>query len=199
MSVFLTHFRLTEFAHSSSSWNPSPIVLADGLLPLQRSGGAGVFVNTLGMHLPALQFLIHVSPPPTRERDLVPLTGLSQICKVSLNGERVQRTRVPGVCGGWLKGEKVVFLLLFSSDALRDGKEIKWPNALYPDLHMPFAPSWSLHWAYRDGHLVNLPVSLLVEGDIIALRPGQESFASLRGIKVAGGWSSSWELPWTHL
>ncbi|XP_043820657.1 transmembrane protein 94 isoform X4 [Dromiciops gliroides] len=69
------------------------------------------------------------------------------------------------------------------SDALRDGKEVRWPNAMYPDLHMPFAPSWSLHWAYRDGHLVNLPVSLLVEGDIIALRPGQESFASLRGIK----------------
>uniref|UniRef100_A0A8C9MB65 Transmembrane protein 94 n=1 Tax=Panthera tigris altaica TaxID=74533 RepID=A0A8C9MB65_PANTA len=68
-------------------------------------------------------------------------------------------------------------------DALRDGKEIKWPDAMYPDLHMPFAPSWSLHWAYRDGQLVNLPVSLLVEGDIIALRPGQESFASLRGIK----------------
>lgn len=73
----------------------------------------------------------------------------------------------------------------FLLDALRDDKEIKWPNTLYPDLHMPFAPSWSLHWAYRDGHLVNLPVSLLVEGDIIALRPGQESFASLRGIKVA--------------
>ncbi|XP_078012034.1 transmembrane protein 94 isoform X6 [Phascolarctos cinereus] len=68
-------------------------------------------------------------------------------------------------------------------DALRDGKEVRWPNAVYPDLHMPFAPSWSLHWAYRDGHLVNLPVSLLVEGDVIALRPGQESFASLRGIK----------------
>ncbi|XP_077019898.1 transmembrane protein 94 isoform X2 [Tamandua tetradactyla] len=68
-------------------------------------------------------------------------------------------------------------------NALREGKEITWPNAMYPDLHMPFAPSWSLHWAYRDGHLVNLPVSLLVEGDIIALRPGQESFASLRGIK----------------
>ncbi|XP_036613430.1 transmembrane protein 94 isoform X7 [Trichosurus vulpecula] len=69
------------------------------------------------------------------------------------------------------------------SDALGDGKEVRWPNAMYPDLHMPFAPSWSLHWAYRDGHLVNLPVSLLVEGDVIALRPGQESFASLRGIK----------------
>nr|XP_013799559.1 PREDICTED: uncharacterized protein KIAA0195 homolog [Apteryx mantelli mantelli] len=62
-------------------------------------------------------------------------------------------------------------------------KEVKWPDSMYPDLHMPYAPSWSLHWAYRDGHLVNLPVSLLVEGDVIALRPGQESFASLRGIK----------------
>lgn len=68
------------------------------------------------------------------------------------------------------------------SDTL--GKDVKWPDSMYPDLHMPYAPSWSLHWAYRDGHLVNLPVSLLVEGDVIALRPGQESFASLRGIKV---------------
>lgn len=68
------------------------------------------------------------------------------------------------------------------SDTL--GKEVKWPDSMYPDLHMPYAPSWSLHWAYRDGHLVNLPVSLLVEGDVVALRPGQESFASLRGIKV---------------
>ncbi|XP_044309887.1 transmembrane protein 94 isoform X1 [Varanus komodoensis] len=69
------------------------------------------------------------------------------------------------------------------NDALRGGKELNWVNAMYPDLHMPFAPSWSLHWVYRDGHLVNLPVSLLVEGDVIALRPGQESFTSLRGIK----------------
>lgn len=84
---------------------------------------------------------------------------------------------------------EVVSLFLPSSDALRDGKEIKWSDAMYPDLHMPFAPSWSLHWAYRDGRLVNLPVSLLVEGDIIALRPGQESFASLRGIKVVRGFS----------
>lgn len=88
----------------------------------------------------------------------------------------------------------MVSLSPFSLDALRDGKEIKWPDAMYPDLHMPFAPSWSLHWAYRDGHLVNLPVSLLVEGDIIALRPGQESFASLRGIKVARGFPPSLEM-----
>ncbi len=56
--------------------------------------------------------------------------------------------------------------------------------SLYPDLYTPTSPSWSLHWTFRDEQLVNLPVSLLVEGDVIALRPGQEAFASLRGIKV---------------
>uniref|UniRef100_A0A671UNS9 Transmembrane protein 94 n=1 Tax=Sparus aurata TaxID=8175 RepID=A0A671UNS9_SPAAU len=61
--------------------------------------------------------------------------------------------------------------------------EVRWPPSLYPDLYTPTSPSWSLHWTYRDSQLVNLPISLLVEGDIIALRPGQEAFASLRGIK----------------
>ncbi|XP_041671113.1 transmembrane protein 94 isoform X3 [Cheilinus undulatus] len=61
--------------------------------------------------------------------------------------------------------------------------EARWSPSLYPDLYTPISSSWSLHWTYRDSQLVNLPVSLLVEGDIIALRPGQEAFASLRGIK----------------
>uniref|UniRef100_A0A673A9J3 Transmembrane protein 94 n=1 Tax=Sphaeramia orbicularis TaxID=375764 RepID=A0A673A9J3_9TELE len=61
--------------------------------------------------------------------------------------------------------------------------EVRWSPSLYPDLYTPSSPSWSLHWTYRDSQLVNLPVSLLVEGDIIALRPGQEAFVSLRGIK----------------
>ncbi|XP_062858998.1 transmembrane protein 94 isoform X2 [Trichomycterus rosablanca] len=64
-----------------------------------------------------------------------------------------------------------------------DGEKIKWALSRYPDLYTPSSPSWCLHWTYRDEQLVNLPVSLLVEGDVIALRPGQESFASLRGIK----------------
>ncbi|XP_063077900.1 transmembrane protein 94 isoform X2 [Engraulis encrasicolus] len=63
------------------------------------------------------------------------------------------------------------------------GEPFRWGAPLYPDLYTPSSPSWSLHWTYRDQQLVNLPVSLLVEGDIIALRPGQETFASLRGIK----------------
>ncbi|XP_030630146.1 transmembrane protein 94 isoform X2 [Chanos chanos] len=63
------------------------------------------------------------------------------------------------------------------------GQPVRWAPSLYPDLYTPPSPSWSLHWTYRDEQLVNLPVSLLVEGDVIALRPGQEAFASLRGIK----------------
>ncbi|XP_075702067.1 transmembrane protein 94 isoform X2 [Rhinoderma darwinii] len=70
-----------------------------------------------------------------------------------------------------------------SKDVLNSGHELIWEDTMYPDLYMPTAPSWSLHWVYRDGRLVNLPVSLLVDGDVIALRPGQESFASLRGMK----------------
>ena len=65
------------------------------------------------------------------------------------------------------------------------GESVRWSPSLYPDLYTPSSPSWSLHWTYRDSQLVNLPVALLVEGDVIALRPGQEAFASLRGIKVA--------------
>uniref|UniRef100_A0A3B4XUV6 Transmembrane protein 94 n=1 Tax=Seriola lalandi dorsalis TaxID=1841481 RepID=A0A3B4XUV6_SERLL len=61
--------------------------------------------------------------------------------------------------------------------------DVRWSPSQYPDLYTPSSPSWSLHWTYRDSRLVNLPVSLLVEGDVIALRPGQEAFASLRGIK----------------
>lgn len=73
--------------------------------------------------------------------------------------------------------------------------DARWSPSLYPDLYTPTSPSWSLHWTYRDYQLVNLPVSLLVEGDVIALRPGQEAFAPLRGIKVRLWWVT-WH--WNH-
>ncbi|XP_059893653.1 transmembrane protein 94 isoform X3 [Gadus macrocephalus] len=67
--------------------------------------------------------------------------------------------------------------------AAGQGESSCWPPSLYPDLYTPSSPAWTLTWAYRDSQLVNLPVSLLVEGDVVALRPGQEAFASLRGLK----------------
>ncbi|KAK2908555.1 hypothetical protein Q8A67_004392 [Cirrhinus molitorella] len=51
------------------------------------------------------------------------------------------------------------------------------------DLFAPLSPAVSRQWTYRDGKLVNLPVSLLVEGDIISLRPGSEAPTELRGIQ----------------
>uniref|UniRef100_A0A4W6EKS1 Transmembrane protein 94 n=1 Tax=Lates calcarifer TaxID=8187 RepID=A0A4W6EKS1_LATCA len=82
-----------------------------------------------------------------------------------------------------LKRSEMVRRLKGIITQLRCVGEVRWSQSLYPDLYTPSSPSWSLHWTYRDSQLVNLPVSLLVEGDIIALRPGQEAFASLRGIK----------------
>ncbi|KAM3172514.1 hypothetical protein ACTXT7_014355 [Hymenolepis weldensis] len=43
----------------------------------------------------------------------------------------------------------------------------------YAPLYLPHSLSYSLQLTYRDGKLANVPASLLVEGDIIKLRPGQ--------------------------
>ncbi|XP_054717326.1 transmembrane protein 94-like [Uloborus diversus] len=45
----------------------------------------------------------------------------------------------------------------------------------YSNLHTPQSPCISVQWTYRDGQLVNLPCSLLVEGDVILLRPGHSA------------------------
>ncbi|KAH9280491.1 Transmembrane protein 94 [Echinococcus granulosus] len=44
---------------------------------------------------------------------------------------------------------------------------------IYAPLYLPHSLSYNLQMTYRDGNLANVPVSLLVEGDIINLRPGQ--------------------------
>ncbi|XP_030634876.1 transmembrane protein 94-like [Chanos chanos] len=51
------------------------------------------------------------------------------------------------------------------------------------DLFAPPSQAVSLQWTYRDSQLVNLPVSLLVEGDIISLRPGNKAPTGLRGVQ----------------
>ncbi|GFR98020.1 hypothetical protein ElyMa_006339400 [Elysia marginata] len=48
----------------------------------------------------------------------------------------------------------------------------KWVQRSYPMLHLPISPCISLQWIMRDGYLVNLPHPLLVEGDVIIMRPG---------------------------
>ena len=47
-----------------------------------------------------------------------------------------------------------------------------WKTNNYPHLCSPLSPCISLMWTYRDGEIVNLPTTLLVEGDIIVMRLG---------------------------
>ncbi|KAI8435668.1 hypothetical protein MSG28_003928 [Choristoneura fumiferana] len=58
-----------------------------------------------------------------------------------------------------------------------------WKEGHYPHLCAPFSPCVILQWTYRDGMLVNLPWALLVEGDVIVLRPGQEVPGHCRGLQ----------------
>ncbi|ESN95205.1 hypothetical protein HELRODRAFT_179534 [Helobdella robusta] len=43
----------------------------------------------------------------------------------------------------------------------------------YLDLHCPSSQCISMQWTIRDSKIINLPIPLLVEGDVILLRPGQ--------------------------
>jgi hypothetical protein len=48
-----------------------------------------------------------------------------------------------------------------------------WQPSNYPHLHTPLSSSVVLQWTLRNGSLVNLPWALLVEGDVILIKPGQ--------------------------
>ncbi|CAG0889218.1 unnamed protein product [Darwinula stevensoni] len=63
---------------------------------------------------------------------------------------------------------------------------ICWKEENYPHLHMPLSPCITLQWTIRDGKLVNLPWALLVEGDTVLLRPGQEVPGHCSQLKKSG-------------
>ncbi|CAB0035951.1 unnamed protein product [Trichogramma brassicae] len=50
-----------------------------------------------------------------------------------------------------------------------------WKLEHYPHLYSPLSPCITLQYTYRDGQMVNLPWALLVAGDIIVIRPGQQA------------------------
>ncbi|XP_072762979.1 transmembrane protein 94 isoform X2 [Anoplolepis gracilipes] len=51
----------------------------------------------------------------------------------------------------------------------------RWKSKNYPHLCSPQSPCLTLQWTYRDGEIVNLPWALLVAGDIIVMKPGQQA------------------------
>lgn len=59
----------------------------------------------------------------------------------------------------------------------------QWSTGLfYPHLNTPPSPCISLQQTYRDGRLINLPLPLLVAGDVILLNPGHQVPANCRRI-----------------
>ncbi|XP_046406252.1 transmembrane protein 94 isoform X2 [Ischnura elegans] len=54
-------------------------------------------------------------------------------------------------------------------------EKVQWSSNNYPHLCSPYSPCITLQWTYRDGHLVNLPWALLVAGDVVLMRPGQQA------------------------
>ena len=61
-------------------------------------------------------------------------------------------------------------------------KSEHWTEDVFPNIYLPTAPCITLQWTVRDGKVVNLPWSLLVENDLILMRPGQESPALCRPV-----------------
>nr|QFR37578.1 lethal [Phigalia pilosaria] len=81
---------------------------------------------------------------------------------VAFNEEYQYRNEVP---------HRVRKVLEKLDDAIENSK---WKEEHFPHLCAPFSPCVILQWTYRDATIVNLPWALLVEGDMIVLRPGQD-------------------------
>jgi len=63
-------------------------------------------------------------------------------------------------------------------------KSCLWTSSSYIDLNCPLSQCVSLQWTIRDSCVVNVPCTLLVEGDVILLRPGQIVSVKCRRLKV---------------
>lgn len=85
----------------------------------------------------------------------------------------------------WLKEEEIPRRLKSVVSRLEQQLQqsvVEWSPENYPHLHTPLSGSVVLQWAIRDGHQVNLPWALLVENDLILLKPGQAAPAKCRNI-----------------
>lgn len=71
------------------------------------------------------------------------------------------------------RAQAMVATLAASLSRGHDG-ETPWSPSEYAPLFQPPSPCISLQWALRDGQLVNVPVHLLVEGDVVVVRPGHQ-------------------------
>ncbi|XP_072514079.1 transmembrane protein 94-like [Salminus brasiliensis] len=154
-------------------------------------GGCAVLLLLLAglVSMAALQRLKSCEMPRRVERLLNSLQGNVQTYHNPLPSLLSQITGPYGACMGSPTGNQKALSMgsTLASDLDAHQEFLQHPPSDWlrgtEDLFTPSSPAVSLQWTYRDGRLVNLPVSLLVEGDIISLRPGNEAPTELRGIQ----------------
>ncbi|CAK9816936.1 Transmembrane protein 94 [Anthophora quadrimaculata] len=99
----------------------------------------------------------------------LPYEGLTVCCLIALNFILV-------VSDNKLRHEEIPYRVRILLDQLEVAKNTsQWYPGNYPHLCSPLSPCLTLQWTYRDGHIVNLPWALLVAGDIIVMKPGQQA------------------------
>ncbi|XP_029032727.1 transmembrane protein 94 isoform X4 [Osmia bicornis bicornis] len=99
----------------------------------------------------------------------LPYEGLTVCCLVVVNFILV-------VSDNKLRHHEIPHRVRILLDQLEEAKNIcQWDTENYPHLCSPLSPCLTLQWTYRDGHIVNLPWALLVAGDIIVMKPGQQA------------------------
>ncbi|KAK9307442.1 hypothetical protein QLX08_002248 [Tetragonisca angustula] len=99
----------------------------------------------------------------------LPYEGLTVCCLVVLNFILV-------ISDNKLRHEEIPYRVRVLLDQLEVAKNTsQWNTENYPHLCSPLSPCLTLQWTYRDGHIVNLPWALLVAGDIIVMKPGQQA------------------------
>ncbi|KAF5269581.1 hypothetical protein FQR65_LT05919 [Abscondita terminalis] len=152
----LTQFNLSEKARKSNSWLRDSFHHNSLYTTLN-------WLSTLLLLLVAVLFLFCNSKVLTVQGVLIILLLIANI-SLGLRDNKLRHTEISRRIQGIL--DKINYYQTGG---------IMWEPDNYPNLLLPYSPCITLQWTYRDGHLVNLPWALLVQDDIILVRPGQIS------------------------
>ncbi|XP_046427153.1 transmembrane protein 94 isoform X1 [Neodiprion fabricii] len=100
-------------------------------------------------------------------RSLLP-SGIIVCCLVSFNFFLV-------ACDNKLRHHEILNRVKILLEQIENAQFVcNWNIQNYPHLCSPLSPCLTLQWTYRDGQVVNLPWALLVTGDVIVIKPGQQ-------------------------
>ncbi|XP_047127529.1 transmembrane protein 94 isoform X2 [Hydra vulgaris] len=154
--------------NKSMLWLPRKLFNADSTLHFSIIGCGGIFLVLIAIL--ANLFAFHMDSYTTLLAEFVILLvfflGILLFCirEVILKENEIERT---------------IGCLLSEID-----ETVTWSDNQYPSLTLPDSRSFTLVWTYRDGHVVNLPWNLVVEGDVIILGSGAVALTRCKEIQT---------------